>query len=388
MVVVEGGHPRPSVSPQAAAGCRGHAHLLRRGRPDGAHPGPVHGRPRPLQALRLQRRCHHPVPVRPRRRRLRLPAGLRHPLLWCAPRQGEVWASSSTLSPSPSHPAVPAEVPRNDTCPELPDIANGWKTASQPELLHGTVVTFHCYPGFELAGTDLLMCHWDLTWSGDLPSCERGERGHAPPVSPPRHPIPLPPSPPRPFHPQSPPAGTPGTPSTAAGWSPAPNSRWGPPCASSATRATCWRAPGSSPATTAPRGAPNGATACPSASVSRGAHPPRGAGVHPRGGGFGRAGGDVAVPLPSQRRRTSPATTLACPRAGGRAPSGGCTRRGPRCASPAPPAGRCWARAACAACPATPRAGAAPPPSAKRVSGPPPPAPTPLRTPPQKTSPH
>uniref|UniRef100_A0A493TMR8 Seizure related 6 homolog n=1 Tax=Anas platyrhynchos platyrhynchos TaxID=8840 RepID=A0A493TMR8_ANAPP len=66
-----------------------------------------------------------------------------------------------------------SEVPRNDTCPELPDIANGWKTASQPELLHGTVVTFHCYPGFELAGTDLLMCHWDLTWSGDLPSCER-----------------------------------------------------------------------------------------------------------------------------------------------------------------------------------------------------------------------
>ncbi|XP_010572239.1 PREDICTED: seizure protein 6 homolog [Haliaeetus leucocephalus] len=66
-----------------------------------------------------------------------------------------------------------SEVPRNDTCPELPDIANGWKTSSQPELLHGTVVTYHCYPGFQLAGTDLLMCHWDLTWSGDLPSCER-----------------------------------------------------------------------------------------------------------------------------------------------------------------------------------------------------------------------
>ncbi|NXJ90038.1 SEZ6 protein, partial [Corythaixoides concolor] len=73
----------------------------------------------------------------------------------------------------PTHPTVPAEVPRNDTCPELPDIANGWKTSSQPELLHGTVVTYHCYPGFQLAGTDLLMCHWDLTWSGDLPSCER-----------------------------------------------------------------------------------------------------------------------------------------------------------------------------------------------------------------------
>ncbi|XP_068765640.1 seizure protein 6 homolog isoform X2 [Struthio camelus] len=65
------------------------------------------------------------------------------------------------------------EVPRNDTCPELPEIPNGWKTTSHPELIHGTVVTYHCYPGFELAGTDVLMCHWDLTWSGDLPACER-----------------------------------------------------------------------------------------------------------------------------------------------------------------------------------------------------------------------
>ncbi|KAJ6657295.1 hypothetical protein lerEdw1_002662 [Lerista edwardsae] len=66
-----------------------------------------------------------------------------------------------------------AEVPRNDTCPELPEIPNGWKTMSHPELIHGTVVTYHCYPGYELVGTELLMCHWDLTWSGDLPSCQR-----------------------------------------------------------------------------------------------------------------------------------------------------------------------------------------------------------------------
>uniref|UniRef100_A0A8C8VKY9 Seizure related 6 homolog n=1 Tax=Pelusios castaneus TaxID=367368 RepID=A0A8C8VKY9_9SAUR len=65
------------------------------------------------------------------------------------------------------------EVPRNDTCPELPEIPNGWKTTSHPELIHGTVVNYHCYPGFEIVGTDLLMCHWDLTWSGDLPACER-----------------------------------------------------------------------------------------------------------------------------------------------------------------------------------------------------------------------
>ncbi|XP_076832852.1 seizure protein 6 homolog isoform X2 [Brachyhypopomus gauderio] len=65
------------------------------------------------------------------------------------------------------------EVPRNDTCPELPEITNGWKTTSHPELVHGTVVTYQCYPGFEVVGTDTLVCQWDLTWSGDLPTCER-----------------------------------------------------------------------------------------------------------------------------------------------------------------------------------------------------------------------
>ncbi|XP_048853868.1 seizure protein 6 homolog [Brienomyrus brachyistius] len=66
------------------------------------------------------------------------------------------------------------EVPRNDTCPELPEIANGWKSTSHPELVHGTVVTYQCYPGFQLwAGAEVLMCQWDLTWSGDVPSCQR-----------------------------------------------------------------------------------------------------------------------------------------------------------------------------------------------------------------------
>ncbi|XP_035290633.1 seizure protein 6 homolog isoform X3 [Anguilla anguilla] len=65
------------------------------------------------------------------------------------------------------------EVPRNDTCPELPEITSGWKSTSHPELIHGTVVTYQCYPGFQLAGTEILMCQWDLTWSGDVPSCER-----------------------------------------------------------------------------------------------------------------------------------------------------------------------------------------------------------------------
>lgn len=71
---------------------------------------------------------------------------------------------------------VSAEVPRNDTCPELPEISNGWRSTSHPELVQGTVVTYQCYPGYQVVGSELLMCQWDLTWSGDLPSCERGGR--------------------------------------------------------------------------------------------------------------------------------------------------------------------------------------------------------------------
>lgn len=36
-------------------------------------------------------------------------------------------------------------------------------------------MTYQCYPGYQVVGAELLMCQWDLTWSGDLPSCERGE---------------------------------------------------------------------------------------------------------------------------------------------------------------------------------------------------------------------
>lgn len=38
------------------------------------------------------------------------------------------------------------------------------------------MVTYQCYPGYQVVGSELLMCQWDLTWSGDLPSCERGGR--------------------------------------------------------------------------------------------------------------------------------------------------------------------------------------------------------------------
>ncbi|XP_041949344.1 seizure protein 6 homolog isoform X1 [Alosa sapidissima] len=65
------------------------------------------------------------------------------------------------------------EVPRNDTCSELPEIMNGWKSTSHPDLIHGTVVTYQCYPGYQLQGSEVLMCQWDLTWSGDVPICEK-----------------------------------------------------------------------------------------------------------------------------------------------------------------------------------------------------------------------
>lgn len=79
----------------------------------------------------------------------------------------------SFLMPTTS---TPKEVPRNDTCSELPEIANGWKSTSHPDLIHGTVVTYQCYPGYQLTGSEILMCQWDLTWSGDVPRCEEGKR--------------------------------------------------------------------------------------------------------------------------------------------------------------------------------------------------------------------
>ncbi|KAG7282463.1 hypothetical protein CRUP_000459, partial [Coryphaenoides rupestris] len=65
------------------------------------------------------------------------------------------------------------EVARNDTCSELPEITSGWKSTSHPDLIHGTVVTYQCYPGYQLVGSEILMCQWDLTWSGDVPRCDQ-----------------------------------------------------------------------------------------------------------------------------------------------------------------------------------------------------------------------
>lgn len=87
-----------------------------------------------------------------------------------------LYLPTPSILPPPGSP--PTEVPRNDTCSELPEITNGWKSTSHPDLIHGTVVTYQCYPGYEVQGSEILMCQWDLTWSGDVPSCEKGELGN------------------------------------------------------------------------------------------------------------------------------------------------------------------------------------------------------------------
>ncbi|PNJ33448.1 SEZ6L2 isoform 8, partial [Pongo abelii] len=62
------------------------------------------------------------------------------------------------------------EVPRNDTCPELPPPEWGWRTASHGDLIRGTVLTYQCEPGYELLGSDILTCQWDLSWSAAPPA--------------------------------------------------------------------------------------------------------------------------------------------------------------------------------------------------------------------------
>lgn len=80
----------------------------------------------------------------------------------------------------------PAEVPRNDTCPELPPPEWGWRTASHGDLIRGTVLTYQCEPGYELLGSDILTCQWDLSWSAAPPACQKSEPGPRADPPPPR----------------------------------------------------------------------------------------------------------------------------------------------------------------------------------------------------------
>lgn len=65
------------------------------------------------------------------------------------------------------------EVSRNDSCPDLPEIQNGWKTTSHTALVRGARITYQCDPGYDLVGQDTLTCLLDLTWSKPPPFCEK-----------------------------------------------------------------------------------------------------------------------------------------------------------------------------------------------------------------------
>ncbi|XP_026512788.1 seizure 6-like protein [Terrapene carolina triunguis] len=70
-------------------------------------------------------------------------------------------------------PRTPMEVSRNDSCSDLPEIQNGWKTTSHTALVRGAKITYQCDPGYDIVGSDTLTCQWDLTWSSDPPFCEK-----------------------------------------------------------------------------------------------------------------------------------------------------------------------------------------------------------------------
>uniref|UniRef100_A0AAY5ERF3 Seizure related 6 homolog (mouse)-like n=1 Tax=Electrophorus electricus TaxID=8005 RepID=A0AAY5ERF3_ELEEL len=66
-----------------------------------------------------------------------------------------------------------SEVSRNDSCPDLPEIQNGWKTTSHTALVRGARITYQCDPGYDLVGKETLTCQLDLIWSNQPPFCEK-----------------------------------------------------------------------------------------------------------------------------------------------------------------------------------------------------------------------
>lgn len=68
-----------------------------------------------------------------------------------------------------------AEVEPNDTCPALPQIEFGWSSSSHPSLVRGSVLTYQCQPGYDIVGSDIITCQWDLSWSNNPPTCVKSE---------------------------------------------------------------------------------------------------------------------------------------------------------------------------------------------------------------------
>uniref|UniRef100_A0A673LT80 Seizure 6-like protein n=1 Tax=Sinocyclocheilus rhinocerous TaxID=307959 RepID=A0A673LT80_9TELE len=65
------------------------------------------------------------------------------------------------------------EVSHNDSCPDLPEIQNGWKTTSHVALVRGAHITYQCDPGYDLVGSETLTCQVDLSWNTQPPFCEK-----------------------------------------------------------------------------------------------------------------------------------------------------------------------------------------------------------------------
>lgn len=63
----------------------------------------------------------------------------------------------------------------NDTCPALPQIEFGWSSSSHPSLVRGSVLTYQCQPGYDIVGSDIITCQWDLSWSNNPPTCVKSE---------------------------------------------------------------------------------------------------------------------------------------------------------------------------------------------------------------------
>ncbi|XP_037122615.1 seizure 6-like protein isoform X1 [Syngnathus acus] len=65
------------------------------------------------------------------------------------------------------------EVSRNDSCADLPEIQNGWRTRADGAARRGSRVTYRCDPGYDLQGGATLTCQPDLSWSTRPPSCQK-----------------------------------------------------------------------------------------------------------------------------------------------------------------------------------------------------------------------
>ncbi|KTF87234.1 hypothetical protein cypCar_00013460 [Cyprinus carpio] len=86
------------------------------------------------------------------------------PVIECINTRDPYWNDTEPLCKEVSH---------NDSCPDLPEIQNGWKTTSHVALVRGARITYQCDPGYDLVGSETLTCQVDLSWNMQPPFCEK-----------------------------------------------------------------------------------------------------------------------------------------------------------------------------------------------------------------------